>query len=654
MNRMKQISGISLAIMLLVTVGAANNALAFDYLEITVVNPHVVAGRPAVTVETDFSVNVRAVNADGSTDVNADFIHAQLISPDVAAVLPSSRYLSGGEFQFDNVRFLADGQPVRLRVIDADDGSVPAADVAINCYNYVHHFDLGIPSGDKFVDQAINVTVTARDLNGVAVLNFRDDLTFTALVGHFPSGPTAMLSGGTFNLGVATVPVTFWGTDPITRENVLTATNSVVYPGQATAAQGVATVTPLRPGPLDGVVLLLPGESLTPGVSPGKSGEPSAQSSGQSFGGIAVYATDQHWNPIEGNGLPSLSWASDDPNGTVVLPAGGVMGGNPESSLNATLIRSGTTRVTVTASGAVNGTSRSDVIINPQGLDHFEFDTGVWNPSDPQVTTIPFNIRIIARDAANNIFPLNGTVSLRASIGAADESADYILTNNSTFVDGRLDALVQVTKRGFSAYLVVDAGVVGTSPAFQVNAGPCEKILMSFPGETWVNGLNDENFSGNQGTPNAVTAGDVIDRHGNPPGRPLQQPGARQPQRDLQLPVGLVRAAGLSRQRDDHQQRHRAPGSSCVRPTRSSTCRPSPAVSTPTTPVPSRCLRTPTPAWSSRPRAKRSTRESSIPSRMTARSARPRCRMPVCRSTCGSSRPTPTGIRSATWTPPCR
>ncbi len=510
MNRMKRIPMFALAMMVLVTITAAKDAVAFDHLEITVVNPHVVAGRPAVTVETDFSVNVRAVNGDGSTDINADFIHAQLISPDVAAVLPSAQYLSGGEFQFDNVRFLADGQPVRLRVVDADDGSVPAADVDINCYNYVHHFDLGIPGGDKFVDQAIDVTVTARDLNGVAVLNFRDDLTFTALVGHFPSGPTAMLSGGAFNLGVANVPITFWGTDPVTRENVLTAINSVVYPGQATAAVGVATVTPLRPGPLDGIVLLLPGESLTPGVSPGKTGDPSTQTSGQSFGGISVYATDQHWNPVEGGGLPNLGWASDDPNGGVVLPAGGVMGGNPESSLNSTLIRSGTTRVTVTASGSVNGTSRSDVVINPQGLDHFEFDTGVWNPADPQVTTIPFNIRIIARDAANNIFPLNGAVSLRVRIGAADESADYILTNNSTFVDGRLDALVQVTKRGFSAYLVVDAGVVGTSPAFQVNAGPCEKILMSFPGETWVNGLNDENFSGNQGAPNAVTAGDLI------------------------------------------------------------------------------------------------------------------------------------------------
>ena len=506
-NRIPRIARI-LTFLLIVT--GATDALAFDHLEITVVNPQVVAGRPAVTVETDFSVNVRAVNADGTTDVNANFIHAQLLSPDVAAVLPGAQYLSGGEFQFDNIRFLADGQPVRLRVVDADDGSVPAADVEINCYNYVHHFDLGIPGGDKFVDQAVNVTITARDIAGVAVLNFRDDVTLDALVGHFPSGPTQNVNGVSFNLGAAIVPVTFWGTDPVTRENVLTATNSVVYPGQASAAMGSATVTPLRPGPLAEVVLLLPGETLTPGVSPGKSGTPSTQTSGQSFNGIDVYATDQRWNPIEGGGLPNLTWSSDDPNGGVVLPAGGPMGGNPESALSSTLIRSGTTRMTVTASGAVNATSRSDVIINPQGLDHFEFDTGVWNPSDPQVTTIPFNIRIIARDAANNIFPLNGAVSLRVRIGATDESANYIITNNWTFVDGRLDALVQVTKRGFSAYLIVDAGVVGNSPGFQVNAGPCEKILMSFPGETWVNGLNDENFSGNQGSPNAVTAGDII------------------------------------------------------------------------------------------------------------------------------------------------
>jgi FlgD Ig-like domain len=511
MNRKLSIK-ISLVTMVIFTaLLAGSGAFAFDHLEITVVNPHLVAGHPAVTVETDFSVNVRAVNADGSTDVTANFIHAQLQSPDVAAVLPGNQYLTNGEYQFDGLRFLADGQPVRLRVFDFDDGSVPVAEVEINCYNYVDHFDFSVPAGDKFVNQAVNIAISARDAAGVAVLNFRDDIDLTALVGNFPSGPVLGVSGLDFSLGAATVPVTFWGTDPVTRENALTATNSVVYPGQATPASGSATITPLRPGPLDDVMLLLPGESLTPGVSPGKSGEPNSQTSGMNFGGISVYATDQHWNPIEPAALPNLTWTSDDPNGGVILPATGVMGGNPESSLTSTLIRSGTTRMTVTASGAVSATSRSDLIINPQGLDHFEFDAGVWNPADPQVTTIPFNIRIYARDSNDNTFPLNGVVSLRVRIGTTDESADYILTNNATFVDGQLDALVQVTKRGFSAYLIVDSGVVGESGAFQVNAGPAEKILISFPGETWVNGLNDVNFSGNQGTPNAVTAGDIID-----------------------------------------------------------------------------------------------------------------------------------------------
>jgi len=635
-NRKQMIKTALMTVVLTSTVLAASGALAFDHLEITVVNPHLVMGRPAVTAETDFSVNVRAVNSDGSTDVTANFIHAQLQSPDVAAVLPGSRYLTNGEFQFDNVRFLADGQPVRLRVFDADDGSVPPADVEINCYNYIHHFDFAVPAGDKFVDQAINIEITARDAAGIAVLNFRDDVDLTALVGHFPSGPVMGVSGLDFSLGVATVPVTFWGTDPVTRENVLTATNTVIYPGQAGAAAGSATITPLRPGALDGVTLLLPGETLTPGVSPGKSGTPNSQTSGQNFGGISVYATDLHWNPIEPAALPNLTWTSDDPDGGVVLPGGGVMGGNPESSLTTILIRSGTTRMTVTASGAVNANSRSDVIINPQGLDHFEFDLGVWNPADPQVTTIPFNIRIFARDSNNNIFPLNGAVSLRLRIGTTDESADYILFNNSTFVNGQLDALVQATKRGFSAKIIVDSGVVGESDAFQVNAGPAEKILISFPGETWVNGLNDENFSGNQGTPNAMTAGDIVDPVTI---RPVDRynnlaPGNRNV--TLSCPSGYFELPDY-------------PGN-VVTINNPTDIR----VSTPTIPVRSSSHRIPTPAWWSRLRVRPWIPASSTPSRTTARWATPRCRMRAFPLTCGSMPPMPTGTRSRTSIRPCR
>ncbi len=497
-------------ILLAVAVGLPAAALAFDHLEITVVNPHIVAGRPAVTVQTPFSVQVRAVNGDGSTDTNADFINAQLQSPDVAANLPASAYLQNGERQFDGVTFLAPGQPVRLRVFDADDASVPTAEVQINCYNFVHHFQIAVPTGNKYVDQAVNVTITALDQAGGTVLNYRDDVVLTALVGHFSTGPSITVSGLSFANGQVTVPVTFWGTDPVTRENTLTATATVMYPGQTTPAVGSAVVSPLLPGPLSDIMLLLPGETLTPGVSPGKSGTPNSQTSGASFGGIRVYATDQRWNPVMSGPYPSIGWSSDDPDAGVVLPPAAVMVGNPETSYTATLIRSGTTRVTADASGAVSANSRSDVVINPEGLDHFEFDTGIWNPTDVQITTIPFNIRVIARDSNGNVFPLNGQVSLRVRIGTSDESADYIITNNSTFHNGQLDALIQVTKRGFSARIIVDSGVVGESPTFQVNNGPCEKILMTFPGETWVNGLNDPTFGGNQGVPNAVVAGSII------------------------------------------------------------------------------------------------------------------------------------------------
>ena len=205
----------------------SGSALAFDHLEIEVVSPHIVGGRPAVTAQVEFSVRVRAVNADGSTDPTADFINAELLSPDAPADLPPSDYLHSGERQFDGLRFLAAGQPLRLRVRDSDDGSVPYGEILIDCYNFVDRFTIDVPAGDKWVDTPISVTLTALDADGEIVANFRDDVTLDALVGDFGSGPQIGVSGPSFAMGAVTLPVVFWGTDPVTRENILTATGSV-------------------------------------------------------------------------------------------------------------------------------------------------------------------------------------------------------------------------------------------------------------------------------------------------------------------------------------------------------------------------------------------------------------------------------------------
>jgi hypothetical protein len=499
-----------LALLILLT--GTGTAQAFDHLEITVVNPDIVQGRPAITTQIDFSVRVRAVNPDGTTDVTAGFINAELYSPDVPAILPAPAYLQNGERQFDNLQFLAAGQPVRLRVRDADDPSVPHGEILINCYNFVDRFAITVPAGDKFVGQVVNVTLTALDGGGATVYNFGDDVILDAGVGHFSTGPTITVPGSSFNLGEVTLPVVFWGTDPVTRENTLTATNTLLYPGQAAVAEGSAVVSPLRPGPVATLVLLLPGETLTPGESPGKTGTPTPQISGNPFNGVDVYATDQFWNPVESAPYPTLNWSTDDPSPGVSLPANGPMASNASLDNTITLIQSGTRRVTVTGSGPISGSSESNVTVNPEGLDHFVFDYTTWDTTDVQVTTIPFQLRVWAEDANNNPFPFNGAVTLRVRIGASDESEDYIIVDNRVFVNGQLDALVQVTKRAFSARIIVDsnADVVGVSASFQVNSGPLDRILMTLPGETWVPGLNDENFSGNIGTPNSLVAGQEV------------------------------------------------------------------------------------------------------------------------------------------------
>jgi hypothetical protein len=490
----------------------ASSAFAFDHLEITVVNPRLAQGLPSATVDVPISVRVRAVNADNSTDLTADFINAELYSPDVPATLPPSNYLTNGERQFDNLVFRAEGQPIRLRVRDADDGSVPNAEVLINCYNSVDRFSMSVPVGDKFVNTPINVNVTALDANGSIVYNFGDDVYLDALVGDFNIGPIVTVPGSSYANGQASLNVVFWGTDPLTRENQLTATNSITYPGQPSPATGTIVVTPLRPGPLATVVLLLPGETLTPGVSPGKIGTPTPQVSGNPFNGVDVYATDQHWNPVESGPYPTLNWSSDDPSPGVNLPPNGVMPGNAALDLTAELIQAGPRRVTINTTGPISATSESFVVLNPEGLDHFVFNYTVWDTTDIQVTTIPFQLRVRAEDSNNNLFPFNGQVTIRALLGTSDESEDYVIVDNTNFVNGILNANLQVTKRAFSARVIVDnnGSVVGTSGSFQVNSGPLNRILITWPGQTWVPGLNDTAFSGNVGTPNATIAGQQI------------------------------------------------------------------------------------------------------------------------------------------------
>ncbi len=84
---MNRISKEMLAIVALLGLFGAGDALAFDHLEITVVNPHVVAGRPAVTVETDFSGSSIFIVADEVGDTMPWLILLAALGSQTSAII---------------------------------------------------------------------------------------------------------------------------------------------------------------------------------------------------------------------------------------------------------------------------------------------------------------------------------------------------------------------------------------------------------------------------------------------------------------------------------------------------------------------------------------------------------------------------------------
>ena len=504
----KALSGLALSLLL---IGLGAGAVrAWDYTELTVIDPVMVDGNPAVTVGQGISVRVRTMNDGGTVDTSVNALLFELYTTH-GATLPPAAYITNGELQMDNVVFNAPGTGIQLEARCVDDVTAPRGYEWINCYPYVDHFNVTIPTGGKWVGQDIAVTITAASAGGVPIANFADDVTLAAAIGHLDTGPTQFVSGGDFDHGAATVNVRFLGTGVLTRENTLTATGSVIYPGQADYPTGSAIVTPLWPAGLDGVVLLLPGESLTPGVPPGKSGTPDAQPAGAPFD-VTVYAVDPWWNPVldADPALPvDLAFATSDTHPLATVPAPVSLGSNVLPDESATLVTAGVQSLSVTASGPVSDVSNSFVDVAPEGLDHFAFNYVIWDTLDVQVTTQPFDVQITARDFYDNLYPFDGTVSLRVRYGV-DESEDYIIAGSATFAGGQLATDIQVTRRFYSCQLVCDSGGSAStaSGSFQVNPGPLASFLVTLPGQTYAPGLPAT--GGNLGAANPTTAGQVV------------------------------------------------------------------------------------------------------------------------------------------------
>lgn len=465
----------------------AGNALAYNHLEIVTSG-----GESDETQSVGFSVIVTARNPDGSIDAGA-YPLVSFTSSDPIASLPSNSYLSGGQATFNNLVLNTPGNQT-ITVSDVYDPTVLEGTLPLNVHRFVDHFDFDIPHGAKNVGVPFQITIVAKDNTGATNTIFSDNVTLSASVGGI--SPSSVL-GSSFTNGEATLMVTLYGTDPTTHINNITCTNSISYPDQSQLPSGTSEPITVNPGSYSTVILLFPGESLTPGTAPGKSGEPSQQVAGVPFPQVEVKAVDEYWNPVSAPPYPTISFSSTDTLAT--LPASTPMTSNSESFSNLVLRTAGNQTVTVEEDINYN-TSVSTISIIHSSVDHFSF---AQIPT-PQTTITPFNVSITARDAfENRVYSFNSDIALESSTGPYTYTPTLI-----TFSSGVWSGLVHITKKANNAQLSCDdlAGHTGSSNNFTINAGPFSELLIVLPGETYTPGI----LPGRSNPPTPVQAGATV------------------------------------------------------------------------------------------------------------------------------------------------
>lgn len=300
---------------------------------------------------------------------------------------------------------------------------------------------------------AFNARVNACDANWnvVTTINHIVDISTSDGAAIHPLSVT--LASGT---KLVSIEFNTAGTQTITADDVTSAA----------VADGVSSGVPVT-GAFNQLLLVAPGETMTPGVAPGKTGTPSARTAGQAFQ-VNVYACDANWNVVT-TVTDVVSIASTDANavlpGNLALIAG-------HRTLSVTLCTApGPWNLTATdvTDGTKTASSSTGIAVNPGPLAGFQFGV-IAN----QTAGTAFAVTITAYDACDNVqTDYDSTATL------SDLTATMTPTS-ATFVNGVWNGNVTITDARVNDEITVTAGAISDdSNPFDVEAGNLAKIVFA-------------------------------------------------------------------------------------------------------------------------------------------------------------------------------
>jgi hypothetical protein len=285
----------------------------------------------------------------------------------------------------------------------------------------------------------------------------------------------------------------------------LTATD--VTDGSKTA--NTSSSMTVNAGPLVKMQLLVPGETAAPGSATGKTGTPTAQSSGTAFN-VTVNAVDANWNIASSSNTVGITTtdSNDAHPANAALSAGTRTFAVTFKSVGSwTITASNITDVTKTAntSPAITATAGAFAklqILLPGETAAPGTATGKTGTPTVQTANTPFNVTVNAVDANwNAISTVTDTVGITAS------DANAVLPANAGLVAGTQTFSITLKTAGsrtLTASDVTDGSkTANTSSSVTVNAGAFVKLQLLVPGETAAPGT----ATGKTGTPSTLGSG---------------------------------------------------------------------------------------------------------------------------------------------------
>lgn len=278
-----------------------------------------------------------------------------------------------------------------------------------------------------------------------------------------------------------------------------------------------STMTVL-PGAYSKMVLVVPGETIRPGIdteADGKEGSPtsSPRTAGAPFT-VTAYATDQYFNPLVNGPFPSANFSI-----TPVLAGSFFSGSLPQAmasgSRNFTLTLQSDSDVQL-FDNAIPGRNQTVAIPVAHGAVH-HYTMMLTDPADKEAG-VPFNVTIRAEDQFDNVVSsYSQVITLSATTGAGTMSP-----SNVTLTNGVFNGDITMFAAGPSVRVNMVRGTVNSqSAAFVVKTNPLgyRRLLLILSGETMAPGT----AAGKVGTPTEVTVGSAsvvraiaCDLHYNP------------------------------------------------------------------------------------------------------------------------------------------